>query len=142
VIQPGDRGADGGGALLPLSGVRILVVDHDEALRWLQAHILHRRGADVLEVASGAEALRLLGGVQVDVVLLDCSLYDMPASEVRRRMLENPTVAAVPVIFLAGSEADQPSPEGEVFLREPLDGDKLAVTIRLVLGRAAASGGV
>ena len=126
-------------AIPPLPGVRVLVVDHYEALRWLQAHMLRRRGAEVLEAASGADALRILGEAPVDVVLLDCSLYDVPAVEVRRRMLENSATAAVPVIFVAGPEDDQPFPEGEVYVREPLDGDSLALT-RSFLRWAARQG--
>jgi CheY-like chemotaxis protein len=121
-----------------LAGVRVLVVEHYPALRWLQAHILRRKGAEVLEAGSGAEALGMLDAERVDVVLLDCDLYDMPAPELRSRMREMPAVADVPVIYIAGSEADPPPPDGQAYLPKPIDTDKLVLTIRLVLGHAVA----
>ena len=124
-----------------MAGVRVLVVDHYEPLRWLKAHLLRRTGAEVLEAATGAEALDTLDAAKVDVALLDCSLIDMPAAEVRRKMREKPAAAAVPVIYIVASETDQPPPNGEAFLQEPLDADKLASTILVVLRLAASPGG-
>ena len=124
------------GAGLLLAGVRVLVVDHYQPLRWLKAHLLRKTGAEVLEAATGAEALEILDTAKVDVALLDYSLWDMPAAELRRRMQEKQAAAAVPVIYFVASEADQRPPDGEAFLPEPPDADKLATTILMVLGRA------
>jgi CheY-like chemotaxis protein len=129
----------GGG--MPLAGVRVLVVHHYEPLRWLKAHLLRRRGAEVLEASTGTEALELLDAAKVDVALIDCALIDMPAAEVGSRIRENPATAAVPVIYIVASEADRPPPNREAVLQEPVDVDRLASTILAVLGRRSSAEG-
>ncbi len=132
---------DGEGRSLPLAGVRVLLVHHYEALCWLRANLLRKKGAEVFEAAKGTDGLGILDAANVDVAILDCGLLDMPAAQVRSRMREKPAVAAVPVIYIAESEADQPPLDGQAFLREPLDLDKLASIILWVLGRATSSAG-
>jgi CheY-like chemotaxis protein len=124
---------------LPLAGVRILLVHNYEPLRWLKERLLRSRGADVVVAATGEDALASLDEKGADVAIVDSDLPDMPADEVKARMRMKPTTAAIPVVYICGSETDLPPHGGEGFLREPVDADELAMTVLLVLGFASLS---
>jgi signal transduction histidine kinase len=56
---------------------KILIVDDDEASRYVKARVLARRGYRVFEAALGAEALRIIDSEQPALVLLDVRLPDV-----------------------------------------------------------------
>jgi DNA-binding NtrC family response regulator len=58
----------------PTAPARILVVDDEKLIRWSVAERLQRDGYEVLSAESGEQALELLAGSPVDVVLLDVRL--------------------------------------------------------------------
>jgi CheY-like chemotaxis protein len=106
---------------VPLSSLRILIVDDYAPLLYLKAILLRRAGADVLEAQFGKDALRILQTEKVDVVLLDVNLPDISGVELRDRMRADPATSGVPVIFTSAS--DQPGQLGpdDVFFQEPLN---------------------
>lgn len=55
-------------------GIRILIVEDDENLRFLVVHRLKAEGYEVLEVADGEAAQRMIMTEQPDIVLLDWML--------------------------------------------------------------------
>ncbi len=57
-----------------LRGLRVLVVDDDEASRELLAAYLETEGADVLSAASASDAFELLQGEHVDIMLVDIAM--------------------------------------------------------------------
>jgi signal transduction histidine kinase/CheY-like chemotaxis protein len=61
-----------------LAGIRVLVVDDDEDTRGLVAKVLETQGATVKTVSSACEALDILGGDRVDVLLSD---IEMPGTD-------------------------------------------------------------
>jgi PAS domain S-box-containing protein len=76
------------------------VVDDTEAQRYIIVRSLKQAGMEVLEAASGQEALALVTS-QPDVVLLDVRLPDMSGFEVCRRIKADPTTTAIPVLYLS-----------------------------------------
>ena len=61
-----------------------------------------RKGFDVEEAATGADALRLAAG-KADLVLLDVNLADaINGLEVCQRLKANPTTARIPVLLVSG----------------------------------------
>jgi CheY-like chemotaxis protein len=125
----------------PLAGVRVLVVHHYEAIRWLAVHLLRRMGAEALEAGTATGALVILETVNVDLLLVDCDLPDMPAAKLRNRLREKPAAASVPIVYVGESEAAQQAAAGEAVLVEPIGAEKLLSTILCVLGRASSSTG-
>ena len=57
-----------------LSGVRVLVVEDDDAARELLVKVLHVAGADTCAAASSGEALEMLGNWRPDLVLSDLGM--------------------------------------------------------------------
>ncbi len=78
-------------------GSRVLVVDDEPALRHLLKAYLTKEGFEVLEAASGEQALSLLRGGGVDLAVVDVMLPELDGFEVVRRIRAR---SAVPIILL------------------------------------------
>ena len=116
----------------------ILLVSHDSPERNATARILRQAGYEVLEAATGQEALRLVEDGP-ELVLLDVNLPDINGFEVRRRIKANPQAAAIPVVYLFasyGTDADRIATldEGaEACLTQPVHALDLLATVKLCL---------
>jgi CheY-like chemotaxis protein len=120
---------------MPLSGLRILVIDDYEALRCLKTLLLKKAGAETLEASTGAEACRLAESVQIDLALVDINLPDMQGPDAVRALRGRSGCEAVKVIYTSASELSRDLGPGELFLQEPIDRQKLVDAIRASMGR-------
>jgi len=82
------------------NGKRILVIDDDRNLRKIIQTNLELAGYDVATAAGGDEALRILDGMQPDLVVLDVMMPLMDGYEVARRIRRHPSNTHVPIIML------------------------------------------
>jgi serine phosphatase RsbU (regulator of sigma subunit)/DNA-binding response OmpR family regulator len=80
---------------------RVLLVDDDEAKRYLMGTWLRRGGHTVIEACTGREALEKVGSAEL--VLLDVNLPDMIGYDVCRLIKDNPATAAIPVIQISAT---------------------------------------
>lgn len=113
---------------------RILVVDDTPAnIRLLDA-VLTPRGFEVVGVASGAEALTVVGSGDLDVVLLDVQMPGMNGYEVCRRIRELPRRAALPVVMVTASLGEERALALEAgaddFVVRPFDQAELVARVR------------
>jgi DNA-binding response OmpR family regulator len=83
-----------------LSPSRILAVDDSPTYRDALATALRAEGYDVIQVASGEEALEILSIQTVDCVLLDLVMPGIGGTETCRRIKSSPVMRDVPVIVL------------------------------------------
>src|SRR5258707_13111072 len=83
------------------SAANVLLVDDDEAKRYILGTWLRRAGYAVTEVGTGQEALSIVGAA--DLVVLDVNLPDMSGFEVCRRIKADPRTAAIPVIQVSAT---------------------------------------
>ncbi|WP_421856142.1 ATP-binding protein [Oceanicaulis sp.] len=84
-----------------LAGARVLLVDDNDINRMVARFMVEPTGADVIEAASGAQALRLFSDDPFDLVLLDASMPVMSGEETLKRLRAmNKAGARVPVIAL------------------------------------------
>jgi CheY-like chemotaxis protein len=79
----------------------LLLVDDDEAKRYVLSTWLKRAGHTVLEVGTGQEALDR--ATEAEAVLLDVNLPDMSGFDVCRQLKSDPRTAAIPVIQVSGA---------------------------------------
>jgi CheY-like chemotaxis protein len=86
--------------------MKILLVEDNEMNRDMLSRRLRRRGHEVLIAADGAEALRVAGEAQPELVLMDLSLPVMDGWEATGRMKANPQTASIPVIALTAHAMD------------------------------------
>jgi DNA-binding NtrC family response regulator len=78
--------------------MRVLIVDDEEVLRDVLDAVLRREGFDIITAASGEEALSVLDGDDVDLVILDVMLPGISGIDTLRAIrISNP---ALPVIVI------------------------------------------
>lgn len=114
---------------------RVLVVDDVEAHRYVMGSWLRRAGFDVLEAATGAEALAKVDA-EVDAVVLDVHLPDMTGFDVCAAIKGDPATAALPVVHVSATAIDARSKSqgldggAEAYLIEPLEAEEFVATVR------------
>jgi CheY-like chemotaxis protein len=86
--------------------MKILLVDENEMNSDMLSRRLQRRGHEVLRAVDGAEALRIAGEAQPELVLMDLSLPVMDGWEATGRMKANPRTASIPIIALTAHAMD------------------------------------
>jgi class 3 adenylate cyclase/CheY-like chemotaxis protein len=115
------------------AGARVLVVDDQPPnIRLLEA-ILTPRGYQVHAASSGEEALKLLAGTEVDLVLLDIVMPGMDGYEVCRRIREQADTAYLPVVMVTASGDEQKVKALEAgaddFLTKPINQSELLARV-------------
>jgi CheY-like chemotaxis protein len=100
----------------------LLIVDDEFASLEVLALLLTGEGFHVLTASNGEEALRVLGESAVSLVITDYKMPKMDGSELCLRMLADPRLAAIPVIFTSATyRQDVPSPDNiAAFFGKPL----------------------
>ena len=94
-------------ALVVMAGKRILVCDDDPLLVDLLDYRLSSRGYDVVIARDGAEALAQLQEGRPDAIVLDAMMPVIDGHEVLRRIMEDDTLADVPVIMLSARKQEK-----------------------------------
>ena len=116
----------------------VLVVDDDEAKRYLLTTWLRRAGHTVIEAGTGREALEKVSAAEL--VLLDVNLPDVSGYEVCRQIKGDPGTAALPVVQVSATAvevADRAhglTQGADAYLTEPAEPEEL---LAVVAGRAA-----
>ena len=126
-----------------LSGAgRILFVEDEDAVRGVAAKLLRARGYEVIEAASGEEALELAEqhAGQIDLMISDVVMPGMQGTDLLKQA--RPYLGGAPVMFISGyAEAEFSNLlEGErnvSFLPKPIDIKTLAERVKLELQKAA-----
>ncbi|MEW5927282.1 MAG: ATP-binding protein [Gemmatimonadota bacterium] len=131
--------------VLPETGPRlhedsivVLNVDDYEAGRYATSRVLRQAGFDVLEAASGAEAVQLATR-QPDLVVLDVNLPDFDGFEVCRRLKSDPATAGIPVLYLSALYYDLEhrirglEVGADAYLKQPVEPRELVATAHALL---------
>ena len=85
------------------SGLRVLIVDDERAIRRYLRASLTAHGHTVYEAVNGAEALQAVAFDRPDILILDLGLPDLDGVEVTRRLRE---WTQVPIIILSVREQE------------------------------------
>lgn len=116
----------------------ILVVDDNEVVRKVVAHILEIAGHRVSEAPNGSEALEVLSQVSPDMVLTDLDMPVMDGATFLRKARQR-----FPGIPCAGMSGDSTAAGFDGFIRKPFDIKDLIEMIRRILtgGPVPCAGG-
>ena len=116
---------------------RILLVDDDEAKRYLMSTWLRRAGHIVTEVGTGRDALDHVSAAEL--VLLDVNLPDMSGYDVCKLIKGDPATAAIPVVQISAT-AVQVSDRAlgltqgaDAYLTDPGEPDELLAVVMAAL---------
>ena len=122
----------------------VIVVEDDRDTREVVKLILELDGIDVTEAADGLEALDQLHKIrsrnpqQPSAIVLDIMMPRCSGPEFRKRQLDDPSIADVPIIVLSAVADQTRMDELRAFARvsKPFDPDQLVHVVR----RACATG--
>ena len=115
----------------------VLLVDDDEAKRYVLATWLRRAGHQVTEAATGGAALDLVSSAEL--VILDVNLPDMSGFDVCRLIKSDPRTAAIPVIQVSATAVEVKdrahglTQGADAYLIEPSDPEELLATVAAAL---------
>jgi DNA-binding response OmpR family regulator len=115
----------------------ILLVDDDEAKRYVLGTWLKRAGHHVTEAATGAAALGMVGAAEL--VILDVNLPDMSGFDVCRQIKGDPRTAAIPVIQVSATAVEVKdrahglTQGADAYLIEPTEPEELLATVAAAL---------
>ncbi len=113
---------------------RILVVEDEESLRMLYEQELREEGYEVLTVESGEEAIKVLEGDNIDLVILDIRLTGMNGLEALEEMLlKNRNLKVIINTAYANYKDDFSSWLADAYLIKSSDLTELKATIRKLL---------
>jgi two-component system KDP operon response regulator KdpE len=123
------------------SGLRILVVDDERAIRRFLRTSLTALGCTVFEAGTGQGALHEVTAHRPDVIILDLGLPDMDGAEVLTRLR---VWSAIPVIILSVQEEERTKVAAldagaDDYLTKPFGIDELMARIRVVLRRTVSA---
>jgi twitching motility two-component system response regulator PilH len=86
----------------------------------------------VLTAKDGYEALEAMLSTPVNLVVLDMKMPRIDGHRVLRRMQQDPKLARIPIMVMAGDVRDVPA--NLVTLRKPFDDVKLVNTVEAIIG--------
>ncbi|MDZ4179844.1 MAG: PAS domain S-box protein, partial [Coriobacteriia bacterium] len=125
--------------------MRVLIVDDDEAGRYLISSIVGSAGHEAILAINGLEALEAARLSPPDVVISDILMPKMDGYQLAREWKSDPILAEIPLVFLTASYTD-PADEkfaielgADGFLSKPVETEVLLETIDAVTAGVAGS---
>jgi NO-binding membrane sensor protein with MHYT domain/nitrogen-specific signal transduction histidine kinase len=121
-------------ALEPSGPATILLVDDEELVRLAVGEMLRSFGYDVIEAASGAEAMRCLEREEeIGIVVTDQVMPGMSGSALAKEI--GARWAGLPVLIITGYATPEELPSHLMSLRKPFTAEQLAVRLAELLRR-------
>jgi two-component system phosphate regulon response regulator PhoB len=113
----------------------VLVVEDDADMNQIVGAYVQMTGLGYRPAIDGQSALREARAKTPAVILLDLMLPDIDGFEVCRQLKNDPTTAAVPVVFLTALDQEESRRKGLAcgaveYLTKPFDPDRLMHAIR------------
>ena len=123
-----------------MQGALVLVAEDNRVNQVVAVRLLEKRGLRTLVANNGREALEMLKGEPVDLVLMDIQMPEMDGYEATRRIREQEktTGAHLPIIALTAHamKGDREKCLGagmDGYLTKPIQGDQLHQAIEELL---------
>jgi len=123
-----------------MSNELILAVDDEAAILELERYNLEKEGFRVCTAARGADALRLAGELEPDLILLDLMLPDISGLDVCRSLREKAETAPIPVVMVTARTEDSDvvlwlELGAEDYITKPFSPRVLVARVRTILRR-------
>ena len=120
---------------------KILVVDDEQDLLEILKFNLETEGYEVATATSAEEALHLDLG-DFNLLLLDVMMGGMSGFAMARKLKDNPSTAAIPIIFLTAPDTENDTLTGfslgaDDYISKPFSIREVLVRVRAVLRRTA-----
>ena len=104
----------------------VLLIDDDQAVRNSLKWLLELEGFKVIPAVDGGAGLDLLRrGLRPCIILLDLGMPGIDGRTFRKLQLEDPAIAAIPVIVYSGHASGEDDMPGTIHLMKPFDAEKV-----------------
>ncbi|HYV57859.1 MAG TPA: response regulator, partial [Candidatus Nitrosopolaris sp.] len=116
-----------------------LVADDNESARYHKVRTLRRAGYEVIEAASGEEALRAAADSAPRLIVLDINLPDVDGREVARRLKADERTSSIVILQVSATHVRQEDTVmaldsgADASLTEPMEPAVLVATVRALL---------
>jgi two-component system, response regulator, stage 0 sporulation protein F len=117
----------------------LLHVEDEYSVRFLYKEVFEELGYEVIQAASGEEALRMLRGTRPDIIILDLKMPGMGGrgflEKFRKLKMRIPVVISTAYPFL---EDDPATKTADAFVVKSGDMDNLVEKVNSLVGKAAS----
>ncbi|HTX41582.1 MAG TPA: response regulator [Acidobacteriaceae bacterium] len=116
-----------------MPATKVLILDDSSVMRKIVERALRQAGLDlnrVLEAGSGREALALLEGEQVDLIVSDINMPNMDGLEFLRQLQSRSLAPGVPVVMITTESGEEHVREAlaagaQGYIRKPFTPDQV-----------------
>jgi signal transduction histidine kinase/CheY-like chemotaxis protein len=108
----------------------VIVADDDPAFRQVIAGLLAGLAGQILQACDGKQALELLAGNKVDLVLADMRMPGMDGGTLLTRLPDS-----VPAVIITGTDMAAPPRAAALLRKDQLTSERLEFTLRGIFGR-------
>ncbi len=118
---------------------RVMVVDDSPTDKEFLKQVLQRAGHEVLEAATGADAIELVRANRPDCVVMDVVMPGMNGFQATRILSKDPATAAIPIIVVSSKSQETDRvwalrQGAREYIVKPVKDTDLVGKIRSVLG--------
>ncbi len=116
---------------------KVLTVDDSKTMREMVSFTLKSAGYEVVEAEDGQQALAVLKGNKVDVIITDLNMPNMNGIELIRALRADPAYKTTPILMLTTEGDGTKKEEGKIagatgWIVKPFQPDKLVAIVNKV----------
>ena len=117
----------------------ILTVDDTASMRQMISFTLNSVGHEVIQASDGKEALKLLEGKKVDLVIADVNMPNMDGITLVKSLREQMDYKFTPILMLTTESQESKRQQGKVagatgWIVKPFNPEQLLTIVKKVLG--------
>jgi len=117
----------------------ILTVDDTASMRQMISFTLHSVGHEVIQASDGQEALKVIEGKKVDLVIADINMPNMDGITLLKSLRALAEYKFTPVLMLTTESQDAKRQQGKVagatgWIVKPFNPEQLLTVVKKVLG--------
>ncbi|HEY5683371.1 MAG: response regulator [Gammaproteobacteria bacterium] len=117
----------------------ILTVDDTASMRQMISFTLNSVGHEVIQASDGKEALKLLQGKKVDLVIADINMPNMDGITLVKSLREQAEYKFIPILVLTTESQEAKRQQGKVagatgWIVKPFNPEQLLTIVNKVLG--------
>lgn len=117
----------------------ILTVDDTASMRQMISFTLNSVGHEVIQACDGKEALQLLQGKKIDLVIADVNMPNMDGITLVKSLREQADYKFIPILMLTTESQESKRQQGKVagatgWIVKPFNPEQLLNVVKKVLG--------
>lgn len=129
---------------LPLSGVKVVLIDDSNTIRRSGEIFLSQAGCEVVLAEDGFDGLSRVVDARPDLILVDVMMPKLDGYQTCALIRSNPQLGQIPIVMLTSRDSLFDRARGkllgvEQYLIKPFDKKRLVETVLAQIGRGGAS---